>query len=141
MNKKIKFLSSTLSALLITSCMALTNVHAQSALTGDVASPTKTSSTISGSNKGYNYSISEDVYHNITVNMSPTDYENHHYKVDVHFYDKNKGIIDSLSVAKYGLTYTQVFASQKTWVTAEVWTYVTNSGGTYNLISDTVVNY
>ncbi|UZQ49564.1 hypothetical protein [Clostridium kluyveri] len=126
MNKKVKFLSSTLSALLLTSGIALTNVHAQS--TNNATAPnslitTDSNYTINGSNKGYNYDVYTDVYDNIHVSISPDDYESHTYKVNVRFYDKNNKQVSQITDSKFSLTYTHVFNYGGNWVKASVWIY------------------
>lgn len=134
MNKKIKFLSTSLSAFLLTSGMALTNVHAQSLNTNNTSKATVTY-TANSSNKGYNYDVSKDVYDNIHVTIAPEDYQYHTYTVNVAFLDSNKGIMSRINEDDRALKYTHVFASQDDWKTAEVWIYADG-----DLIADQVVS-
>lgn len=140
MNKKVKFLSSTLSALLLTSGIALTNVQAQSNNNATVPNSliTTDSTSIQASTNGYNCTASVNGLHQISVRIAADDYEYHNYKIVVDFYSATSGLLHETTITKqHALEYSATVAySAETWSTAKVLFYADNK-----LITRINVNY
>ncbi|QDY32651.1 hypothetical protein [Clostridium sporogenes] len=122
MNKKIKFLATTLCGVILSSGLAFTNVQAASTMPNNKQSLTTLSRSI---NKSDFKCITENRdYGKVHTEINSYDGDTHRFKIVIMFYNGNTEVsmdsVNKTTTGRYGVT----FGTYADWTRAEVHYYV-----------------
>ncbi|APU60252.1 hypothetical protein [Clostridium botulinum] len=122
MNKKIKFLTTTLCGVILSSGLAFTNVKAASTMPNNTQSLTTLSRRINKSD--FKCNTYQDGYNQVHTEINSYDGDTHYFKTLVIFYDGNTEVdmlsSDKTTKGRYGAG----FGTYNDWTRAEVHYYV-----------------